>query len=220
MDPDPRIDDLRFLPTTACSILRRSRGQNFCALCCCKTDTRREERRAGGPSTSYAVRRNFLVSFLTEHTFKLLEAAAGKAAQALLLRYPLIRGGAGTQKAGGAHSHWSLSVSVRIPPGLAHGLSLSAPIWERSRVISSLRWTAWRTMSLSGKADLHPHHHRSLWRGGGEIISEQGLPDQKHSIPRRNCWTFSTCWSRQPTGSARFTGGRERWIWIFYFTII
>ncbi len=44
-------------------------------------------------STSYAEVAEFLVNFLTQNTYRLLEAAVEQACRAVLLRFPLIRGG-------------------------------------------------------------------------------------------------------------------------------
>ena len=86
-----RIDDLRFFAHHGVFDFETEQGQNFVLSVVMETDTRRAGKSdALEDSTSYADAAEFLVSFLTEHTFKLLEAAAEQAAQALLLRYPLI----------------------------------------------------------------------------------------------------------------------------------
>lgn len=68
------------------------KGQNFLVSVTLETDTRA----AGmtddlGLSTNYGVVCRFLNAFLTEHTFKLLETAAEKTAEALLLQFPRVR---------------------------------------------------------------------------------------------------------------------------------
>ncbi len=68
------------------------KGQNFYLHVVLETDTRK----AGllddlELSTDYGEVCQFLHQFLTEHTYKLLEAAAENAAEAVLLQYPLIR---------------------------------------------------------------------------------------------------------------------------------
>lgn len=64
-------------------------GQNFYVSAALDTDTRA----AGmaddlGLSTNYGVVCRFLHTFLTEHTYKLIETAAEKASEALLLQFP------------------------------------------------------------------------------------------------------------------------------------
>lgn len=67
-------------------------GQNFYVSVILDTDTRA----AGmaddlGLSTNYGVVCRFLHTFLTEHTYKLIETAAERAAEALLLQFPHVR---------------------------------------------------------------------------------------------------------------------------------
>lgn len=68
------------------------KGQNFYVNAVLETDTRR----AGtlddlGLSTNYGEVCAFVSSFLQEHTYRLIETAAERTAEALLLRFPLIR---------------------------------------------------------------------------------------------------------------------------------
>lgn len=68
------------------------KGQNFYVNAVLETDTRR----AGtlddlGFSTNYGEVCAFVSSFLQEHTYRLIETAAERTAEALLLRFPLIR---------------------------------------------------------------------------------------------------------------------------------
>ena len=68
------------------------KGQNFYISAVLDTDTRA----AGmaddlGLSTNYGVVCRFLHTFLTEHTYKLIETAAEKASEALLLQFPYVR---------------------------------------------------------------------------------------------------------------------------------
>lgn len=67
-------------------------GQNFYVSVALDTDTRA----AGmaddlGLSTNYGVVCRFLHTFLTEHTYKLIETAAERASEALLLQFPHVR---------------------------------------------------------------------------------------------------------------------------------
>ena len=68
------------------------KGQNFLVSVALETDTRS----AGmtddlGLSTNYGVVCRFLSAYLTEHTFKLIETAAERTAEALLLQFPHVR---------------------------------------------------------------------------------------------------------------------------------
>lgn len=68
------------------------KGQNFLISAALETDTRA----AGmtddlGLSTNYGVVCRFLNAFFTEHTFKLIETAAERTAEALLLQFPRVR---------------------------------------------------------------------------------------------------------------------------------
>lgn len=68
------------------------KGQNFLVSATLETDTRA----AGmtddlGLSTNYGVVCRFLNAYLTEHTFKLIETAAERTAEALLLQFPRVR---------------------------------------------------------------------------------------------------------------------------------
>ena len=68
------------------------KGQNFLISAALETDTRA----AGmtddlGLSTNYGVVCRFLNAFFTEHTFKLIERAAERTAEALLLQFPRVR---------------------------------------------------------------------------------------------------------------------------------
>lgn len=68
------------------------KGQNFLVSAMLETDTRA----AGmtddlGLSTNYGVVCRFLNAYFTEHTFKLIETAAERTAEALLLQFPRVR---------------------------------------------------------------------------------------------------------------------------------
>ncbi len=68
------------------------KGQNFLVSAVLETDTRA----AGmtddlGLSTNYGVVCRFLNAYFTEHTFKLIETAAERTAEALLLQFPRVR---------------------------------------------------------------------------------------------------------------------------------
>lgn len=68
------------------------KGQNFLVSVALETDIRS----AGmtddlGLSTNYGVVCRFLSAYLTEHTFKLIETAAERTAEALLLQFPHVR---------------------------------------------------------------------------------------------------------------------------------
>ena len=68
------------------------KGQNFLVSATLETDTRT----AGmtddlGLSTNYGVVCRFLNAYFTEHTFKLIETAAERTAEALLLQFPRVR---------------------------------------------------------------------------------------------------------------------------------
>lgn len=87
------ITNLRFFARHGVFDFEREKGQYFVLSARLETDTR-----AAGmsdrlqESTSYAEVAEFLVDFLTQNTYQLLEAAAEQACRALLLRFPRIWG--------------------------------------------------------------------------------------------------------------------------------
>lgn len=88
-----KIEGLRFFAHHGVFAFEQEQGQYFVINAVLECDTRR----AGlsddlNDSTSYAEVAEFLVNYLTANTFALLEAAAEQACQALLKRFPLIRG--------------------------------------------------------------------------------------------------------------------------------
>lgn len=88
-----RIDNVRFFAHHGVFDFEREQGQEFVISAVLDTDTHK----AGlsdrlEDSTSYAQVAEFLVDFLTQNTYRLLEAATEQACQAALLHFPLLRG--------------------------------------------------------------------------------------------------------------------------------
>lgn len=86
------IEDLQVYAHHGVYQQENERGQNFYVNVALETDTRA----AGmaddlGLSTNYGVVCRFLHTYLTEHTYKLIETAAEKTAEALLLQFPHVR---------------------------------------------------------------------------------------------------------------------------------
>lgn len=87
-----RIDNLRIFAHHGVYAEENKKGQNFYINAVLETDTRE----AGimdelDFSTDYGEVCQFLQRFLTEHTYKLIEAAVHKAAEEVLLNFPLVR---------------------------------------------------------------------------------------------------------------------------------
>ena len=86
------VEDLQIYAHHGVYRQENEKGQNFFISAVLDTDTRA----AGmaddlGLSTNYGVVCRFLHTFLTEHTYKLIETAAEKASEALLLQFPYVR---------------------------------------------------------------------------------------------------------------------------------
>ncbi len=86
------VEDLQIYAHHGVYRQENEKGQNFYIGAVLDTDTRA----AGmaddlGLSTNYGVVCRFLHTFLTEHTYKLIETAAEKASEALLLQFPYVR---------------------------------------------------------------------------------------------------------------------------------
>ena len=86
------VEDLQIYAHHGVYRQENEKGQNFYISAVLDTDTRA----AGmaddlGLSTNYGVVCRFLHTFLTEHTYKLIETAAEKASEALLLQFPYVR---------------------------------------------------------------------------------------------------------------------------------
>ena len=86
------VEDLQIYAHHGVYRKKKKKGQNFYISAVLDTDTRA----AGmaddlGLSTNYGVVCRFLHTFLTEHTYKLIETAAEKASEALLLQFPYVR---------------------------------------------------------------------------------------------------------------------------------
>ncbi len=86
------VEDLQIYAHHGVYRQENEEGQNFYISAVLDTDTRA----AGmaddlGLSTNYGVVCRFLHTFLTEHTYKLIETAAEKASEALLLQFPYVR---------------------------------------------------------------------------------------------------------------------------------
>lgn len=86
------VEDLQIYANHGVYRQENEKGQNFYISAVLDTDTRA----AGmaddlGLSTNYGVVCRFLHTFLTEHTYKLIETAAEKASEALLLQFPYVR---------------------------------------------------------------------------------------------------------------------------------
>lgn len=87
-----RIENLRIYAHHGVYAEKNEKGQNFYINAVLETDTRK----AGVMddlelSTNYGEVCLFFQRFLTEHTYKLIETAAEKAAEAVLLEFPLVR---------------------------------------------------------------------------------------------------------------------------------
>lgn len=86
------IEDLQVYAHHGVYQQENEKGQNFYVSVALETDTRA----AGiaddlGLSTNYGVVCRFLHTYLTEHTYKLIETAAEKTSEALLLQFPHVR---------------------------------------------------------------------------------------------------------------------------------
>lgn len=86
------VEDLQIYAHHGVYQQENEKGQNFYVSVTLDTDTRA----AGladelGLSTNYGVVCRFLHTFLTEHTYKLIETAAERASEALLLQFPHVR---------------------------------------------------------------------------------------------------------------------------------
>ena len=86
------VEDLQIYAHHGVYREENEKGQKFYISAVLDTDTRA----AGmaddlGLSTNYGVVCRFLHTFLTEHTYKLIETAAEKASEALLLQFPYVR---------------------------------------------------------------------------------------------------------------------------------
>lgn len=86
------VEDLQIYAHHGVYRQENEKGQNFYVSVVLDTDTRA----AGmadelGLSTNYGVVCRFLHTFLTEHTYKLIETAAERASEALLLQFPHVR---------------------------------------------------------------------------------------------------------------------------------
>lgn len=87
-----KIDNLAFFGHHGVFDFEQRDGQRFVLNVVLECDTRRAGRSDQlEHSTSYAEVAEFLVDYLTQHTFSLLEAAAEHACAAVLKRFPLIR---------------------------------------------------------------------------------------------------------------------------------
>lgn len=87
------IENLRVFAHHGVYAEENEKGQNFYINAVLKTDTRR----AGTlddleASTNYGEVCRFLDCFVREHTYKLIETVAERAAEAVLLKFPLVRG--------------------------------------------------------------------------------------------------------------------------------
>lgn len=86
------VEDLQIYAHHGVYQQENEKGQNFYVSVVLDTDTRA----AGvaddlGLSTNYGVVCRFLHTFFTEHTYKLIETAAEKSSEALLLQFPHVR---------------------------------------------------------------------------------------------------------------------------------
>ncbi len=88
-----KIDGLSFFAHHGVFDFETKNGQRFVISAVLECDTRTAGKTDDLTcSTSYAEVAEFLVQYLTEHTFLLLEAAAEHACEELLKRFPLVRG--------------------------------------------------------------------------------------------------------------------------------
>ena len=96
-----RIENLEFFANHGVYPEETRLGQKFMISLTMYTDTRRAGRTDElESSTNYGEVSHFIVDFMAKHTCKLIEAAAEKLAEALLLTYPLLAG-AGAEEAVG-----------------------------------------------------------------------------------------------------------------------
>lgn len=88
-----RIRELQIFAHHGVFDFETQNGQNFYVNATLYTDTKKAGRTDElSDSTNYGEVCQFLTEFLTEHTYKLLEAAAEQAVTELLRRFPLLRG--------------------------------------------------------------------------------------------------------------------------------
>lgn len=85
------VEDLQIFAYHGVYQQENEKGQNFYVSVVLDTDTRAAGKADDlGLSTNYGVVCRFLHTFLTEHTYKLIETAAERAAEALLLQFPRV----------------------------------------------------------------------------------------------------------------------------------
>ena len=145
------ITNLRFFARHGVFDFEREKGQYFVLSARLETDTR-----AAGmsdrlqESTSYAEVAEFLVDFLTQNTYQLLEAAAEQACRALLLRFPRIWGVELELKKPDAPIDLEFeSVSVRIRRGWHTAyVALGSNLGDKEGYLRP--WRGWRGMRASG----------------------------------------------------------------------
>ncbi len=88
-----RIKELQIFAHHGVYDFETENGQNFYVNAVLYTDTRKAGKTDElSNSTNYGEVCQFLTDFLTENTYKLLEAAVGQAAAELLRRFPLVQG--------------------------------------------------------------------------------------------------------------------------------
>ena len=86
------IENLKIFAHHGVDQEENEKGQNFYVNVILETDTRKAAASDDlSLSTNYGEVCRFLDSFLKEHTYKLIETAAEKAAEALLLQFPFVR---------------------------------------------------------------------------------------------------------------------------------
>ncbi|MCX4307454.1 MAG: 2-amino-4-hydroxy-6-hydroxymethyldihydropteridine diphosphokinase [Acetatifactor sp.] len=86
------VEDLQIYAYHGVYQQENEKGQNFYVSVILDTDTRAAGKADElGLSTNYGVVCRFLHTFLSEHTYKLIETAAERASEALLLQFPHVR---------------------------------------------------------------------------------------------------------------------------------
>ena len=211
------VEDLQIYAYHGVYQQENEKGQNFYVSVILDTDTRA----AGmadelGLSTNYGVVCRFLHTFLSEHTYKLIETAAERASEALLLQFPHVRQVTMEVKKPEAPIRVPFgSVSVKITRGWRRAyIACGSNIGDRrahlgAAVDELLADRKCRVLRVSDWVETTP-------QGWSRPIISTALCPLRRSIRRKSFWRFCSPSRRRRQGSARRGGGQGRLIWISF----
>ena len=164
-------------------------------------------------SVNYGAVCDLIVSYLQQHTFKLLEAAVYHVMKEILIQFPLIKQmefELCKPQAPIAHPFENVSVTMEMGWHTAY-IALGSNMGDKERyILDAVR-------KLEDDTDFRSIHMSRLivtnrMAALRRMILSMGRYGVRRFFRQKNCWQGSTHLRRRQSASGKFTGGQGHWI--------